>query len=265
MKKSVFLCLLLTIFFVGCTASDEYESNSAKMEYASEVLYKLADDYGISITLGPGFSTLPAEKLNMSKVKEEFRKLASLKGTYYMIPKDSKGKDGAVTYTCIKRKPRSRSMYSDEFGRDIYQYNSEDLGDGLFGYCQAKFTDLNYHSTKCEVSAWITDTKRTSRSECSIDTKMKNFTEATFSGVVRSITEYRDFFAETGCTDKHCEESGKCTCSDLCWPVCYGYNCDYCKFENGMKFYTVTITYEVRGECSRNSGQIQWRYIGEDE
>lgn len=65
--------------------------------------------------------------------------------------------------------------------------------------------------------------------------------------------------------DSHCDTSGKCSCINGCWPTCDGEYCSYCGSEDGIKYCTVTITYEVKGECTRDSGKITWNYVGRDE
>lgn len=157
MMKKIISIIVIVILFVGCTTSDdEYENKVLQGKSAGTRIYELADEYGLNIKLGAGFDKLSEKDLDLVKIENKFRKFASLKGTYNLVPKARGRNDGTVAFSCLKRNTRSRTMSSDEFYEEIvYDFDSKSLVTGAIGYCTAKFIDTDiYH--RCVLTGKIT-------------------------------------------------------------------------------------------------------------
>lgn len=252
-----YLFILCAVLFLGCSANENECPSSAKYMSAAEKIYDLANDYGLNISLASGFDHLSSEELDIPKIEMKLRKFAALKGTYNLIPNKKSTKGDSIIFTCRKPHVRLRAMSSNEFEKYNYEFESENLNDGLRGYCSAMFVE-SYYYQNCTVVGRIEYNNDSSTSESHITTISYYNGLARFDGTVSYSYEERDLFSNpAGCKNDSCLSN--CACPLSCK---YGCECKNCKCgSNGdIKFFTITVIYHVTGECTRNGGKIEWKY-----
>lgn len=122
MKKLLFMAFAIVVSCIigSCTAETEEPSTaqSKKVNEAKLKIMEMAKDYGLNVRIDEEFFDEYADQIDFDKVEEQFKALASIKGTYKLEkPTETENTHTSKQMRKIEKRAKTTFRYTYEFER----------------------------------------------------------------------------------------------------------------------------------------------------
>lgn len=120
MKKLLFMAFAIVVScIIGSCAAETEETSTAQSKKVNEAKLKImemAKDYGLNVRIDEEFLDKYADQIDFDKVEEQFKALASIKGTYRLEkPTETGNTHTSKQMRKIDKRTKTTSKYTYEF------------------------------------------------------------------------------------------------------------------------------------------------------